>query len=120
MKRTRKKMKRPVLIGSRIEAVLDSFRRYADKDLVRVWALWESAVGAERAAHTQPAVFKDRLLVVYTDSSAWIHELQFQRNEIITRLNRALEKDMIDEIRFRIGPVGGSTDTKNNSKPWNG
>ena len=111
MKRTRKKLKRPVAIGKRLSAVLDSIRRYADQDLVRVWELWDVTVGARRAAHTRPAVFKDQLLVVYADSSAWIHELQFQKNEIISKLNAALEKEMITDIRFRIGPVNAREDS---------
>jgi predicted nucleic acid-binding Zn ribbon protein len=112
MKRTRKKLKRPVPIGNRLDTVLASIRCYADRDLVRVWDLWAATVGEQRAAHTRPAVFKDRLLVVYTDSSTWIHELRFQKNDIMARLNAALEKEMIDDIRFRIGPIDQSTDTE--------
>ncbi len=113
MKRTRKKLKRPVPIGKRLDTVLASIRCYADRDLVRVWDLWGTAVGERRAAHTRPAVFKDRLLVVYTDSSAWIHELRFQKNEIVAKLNTALKKEMINDIRFQIGPVHASTGNKN-------
>ena len=110
MKRTRKKLKRLIPIGNRLDTVLAAIRRYADQDLIRVWDLWAAAVGANRAAHTRPAAFKDRLLIVYTDSSAWVHELRFQTDEIISRLNTALEKDLVDDIRFRIGPVGGAED----------
>jgi predicted nucleic acid-binding Zn ribbon protein len=77
-------------------------------------------VGEQRAAHTQPAVFKDRLLVVYTDSSAWIHELHFQKNEIVAKLNTALKKELIHDIRFQIGPIHAADDNKNESIGRNG
>ncbi len=88
MKRTRVKLKHPIPIGQLLDDVLGSFRRYADQDLVRVWELWEAVVGQGIAAHTQPAAFKDRLLLVSASSSAWIHQLQFSKKEIVVRLER--------------------------------
>lgn len=105
MKRTRVKLKHPVPIGSLLDDVLTSFRRYDDHELIRVWELWEATVGTKIASHTRPAAFKDRLLLVYTSGSVWLHQLRFNKKEIISKLNAILKKDLIDDIRFRIGPV---------------
>jgi predicted nucleic acid-binding Zn ribbon protein len=119
MKRTRTKLKHPVKIGNLLDDVLTSFRRYDDKELIRTWELWETVVGVEIATHTRPAAFKDRLLLVYASSSVWLHQLRFKKNEIIENLNAALEKDLIDDIRFRIGPVGSSPDSEKNIEQYN-
>ena len=114
MKRTRVKLKHPVPIGNLLDDVLKSFRRYDDRDLIRAWELWEVVVGAEIAIHTRPAAFKDRLLLVYASSSVWLHQLRFNKKEIIDKLNAALKKDLIDDIRFRIGPVEPSPESEKN------
>ena len=119
MKRTRVKLKHPVPIGNLLDDVLKSFRRYDDRDLIRAWELWEVVVGVEIATHTRPAAFKDRLLIVYASSSVWLHQLRFNKNEIIEKLNAALKKDLIDDIRFRIGPVGSSSDSEKNVEQYN-
>lgn len=116
MKRTRVKLRHPIPIGDLLDDVLGSFRRYADQDLVRVWELWETVVGQAIAANTQPGAFKDRLLLVYTRSSAWIHQLRFHKNEIVAKLNTALENELIDDIRFRIGPVDTSSSFEKKNK----
>lgn len=108
MKRSRVKLKTPIPIGQLLDDVLASFRRHANQDLVRVWDLWETVVGETIAGHAQPAAYKNRLLIVYTSSSAWIHQLRFSKQDIIARLNTALEGAVIDDIRFRIGPVDSS------------
>ena len=108
MKRIRGKLRHPVPIGSLLDDVLGAYRLYADQDLVRVWELWESVVGESIAAQAQPAGFKDRLLLVHTRSSAWIHQLRFNKKELIARLNVALGNELIGDIRFRIGPVDSS------------
>ena len=112
-------MKRPVQIGNLLDDVLTSFRRYDDKEVIRAWELWETVVGAKIATHTRPAAFKDRLLLVYASSSVWLHQLRFKKKEIIENLNAALEKDLIDDIRFRIGPVGSYPDSEKNIEQFN-
>jgi predicted nucleic acid-binding Zn ribbon protein len=67
--------------------------------------LWDRVVGAPIAGNAKPAAFKGRILLVHVTSSTWIHQLQFLRKDIIEQLNRALGKELIEEIKFKIGPV---------------
>ena len=77
----------------------------ADMELVRVWELWEAAVGQAIAANTRPAAFRGKLLVVEVTSSTWLQELQFLKSDLITQVNAALGKPLIGDIRFKIGSV---------------
>ncbi len=79
-------------------------------DLVRIWALWETLVGSEVSVHTQPATIKKRQLTVHATSSVWLYQLRFNKKALIAKLNTALEKEVIDDIRFKIGPVNSSAD----------
>ena len=91
-------------ISSIIGDVLKEFVPESAGELTRVWQLWDDAVGEAIAANAQPVAFKGDLLLVHATSSTWIHQLQFLKADIISKLNAALGKPMIAEIKFKIGP----------------
>jgi predicted nucleic acid-binding Zn ribbon protein len=101
---SRKQRKDFVHIGNIIGDVLKQFRSASDGELTRVWHIWDEVVGGTIAANAQPVAFKGDLLLVHVTSSAWIHELQFLKADIVSRLNAALGKPMVSEIKFKIGP----------------
>jgi len=72
---------------------------------MRVWHVWDSSVGDVVSKNAKPAAFKGRTLLVYVTSSTWIHQLQFLKEEIIAKLNKSLGKTLIDDLKFKIGPV---------------
>jgi predicted nucleic acid-binding Zn ribbon protein len=84
----RKKSKKSAHIGSILNDVLKTLRPEADGGLVQVWKLWDDVVGRAIA-----------------ESSPWIHQLQFLKKEIIEKLNAALGQDLIEDVKFKIGPV---------------
>jgi hypothetical protein len=92
-------------IGRIIGDVLKEFMPESGGGLSRVWQLWDDVVGAAIAANARPAAFKGDLLLVHVTSSTWIHQLQFLKADIISKLNAALGKPMITEIKFKIGPL---------------
>ena len=100
----RKQRKDFVHIGNIIGNVLKQFRRESDGGLTRVWHIWDEVVGETIAANAQPAAFKGDLLLVHVTSSTWIHELQFLKADMVSKLNAALGKPMLTEIKFKIGP----------------
>jgi predicted nucleic acid-binding Zn ribbon protein len=91
-------------IGSIIGNVLKEYLPESASELTRVWQIWDDAVGEIIAANAQPVAFKRDLLLVHATSSTWIHQLQFLKADIISKLNAALGKPMISEIKFKIGP----------------
>ena len=94
-----------VHIGDIINSVLKTCRRGCDEELSQVWSLWKSAVGDVIAKNTKPEAFKGALLLVHVTSPTWIHQLQFLKKDIINKVNQALGKELVQDIKFKIGPV---------------
>ena len=102
----KKKPKNDVVrIGDIMAGVLKTCRRDRDGDLSQVWDLWDNAVGDAIAKNARPEAFKGKLLLVRVNSSPWLHHLQFLRKDIIKKVNTALGKDLVQDIKFKIGPV---------------
>jgi len=101
----RKKNKELTPIGKVISNVLKSYRRESDEDLVQIWSLWDGAVGEAIAKNARPEAFKGSLLLVNVISSTWAHQLQFLKKDIIEKVNKALGKALVEDIKFKIGPV---------------
>lgn len=92
-------------IGDIIAGVLKTCRRDRDSELTQVWSLWNNAVGDVIAKNAKPEAFKGTLLLVRVNSAPWMHHLQFLRKDIINKVNSALGKDLVQDIKFKIGPV---------------
>ena len=105
MQRKKRKAKF-VHIGSIIGDVLVKYRLETDAELVQVWQIWDNIVGPVIAQNTKPAAFKGRILLVHVNSSTWIHQLQFLKKEMIAKLNATLGKTLIEDLKFKIGPLG--------------
>jgi hypothetical protein len=86
--------------------VLPTYRRESDTDLVQVWQVWDRVVGDVIAQNARPAAFKGKLLLVHVSSSTWIHQLQFLKEEMMAKLNKALGKSVVNDLKFKIGPLG--------------
>ena len=92
-------------IGNILTDVLKTYRRETNADLVQVWQLWDTVVGDVIAQNARPAAFKGKILLVHVSSSTWIHQLQFLKEEMMVKLNTALGKSAINDIKFKIGPL---------------
>jgi predicted nucleic acid-binding Zn ribbon protein len=61
---------------------------------------WDSIVGKEIAAQTEPfKVLKGSLFVKVKDT-VWRNELHFFKNEIIEKLNKKIGRTIIKDIKF--------------------
>ncbi len=98
-------MKEPARLGDIIDNVLHSFGQNPEMRMVEVWRLWDQILEKPIAENTRPAAFRKKLLLVHVSSSSWIHQLQFMKDDIIVKINTALGEDLIEEIKFKIGPV---------------
>ena len=94
-----------VHIGSVIDGVLKNYRSKPDFELTEIWRLWDEAVGEAIAQNARPAAFKGKLLIVHVISSTCIHQLNFLKNDLMDKINAALGKPLIGEIKFKIGPL---------------
>jgi len=73
--------------------------------LIRIWEIWDGALEGPVTANARPAAFKGDILLVHVSSSPWVHHLHFLKTEIIHRLNHALGKPLVKDIKFKIGPL---------------
>jgi predicted nucleic acid-binding Zn ribbon protein len=106
MKVRKKRKAKFVHIGSIIGDVLKKYGHQTDAELVQVWQVWDSILGNVIAQNAKPAAFKGRILLVHVTSSSWIHQLQFLKKEMIAKLNDALGKALIEDLKFKIGTLG--------------
>lgn len=94
-----------VHISGILQELLKKYRSEPDGELARVWQLWDGVVGEAIAENARPAAFKGSLLLVYVTNSTWVHHLQFLKRDIIEKINAAVGKTLVEEIKFKIGPL---------------
>jgi hypothetical protein len=104
-----RKSKEVVHIRQILGGVLKACRSDMDVEMIEVWRIWASAVGELIAGNTRPAAFKGKLLLVYASNSAWMHQLQFLKAELIGKVNAELGRELVSDIKFKIGPVNSPT-----------
>jgi hypothetical protein len=63
-------------------------------------AKWREVVGPQIAASSRPDGIRERVLFVTCKSSMWSNELSLHKPDIVKRLNAAVGKKIIDDIRF--------------------
>jgi len=91
-----------------VEAIFALPNYPLDLEDMKLWKLWDEAVGAEIANHARPSSIKKGVLVVKVSDSVWLQELEFRAYEIIERINSALQRGAITKIRFRVGEPKGT------------
>jgi predicted nucleic acid-binding Zn ribbon protein len=62
--------------------------------------IWADVVGESVSKKTETVGVGHGTLTVKTDTPAWRQELQFQKKQIIEKLNKKLNKKVIKDIRF--------------------
>ena len=62
--------------------------------------IWPKAVGKKIAENTTVQDVKHGVLIVRVDSPIWAQELQFRKKEVLFKINTALGKKTIKDIRF--------------------
>ena len=67
---------------------------------------WEQVVGARVAKHTRAVAFRDGVLQIEVEGSAWMHELGFLKTDLMRTINRHLGSRLVRNIRFVV-PRGG-------------
>ena len=80
---------------------------------------WPELVGADVAAHCEPAGIDEGVLTVQCDSTAWATQLRIMRADILTTILRRYPEAQVSSIRF-IGPGAPSWKRGPRSVPGRG
>ncbi|MBU4413955.1 MAG: DUF721 domain-containing protein [Proteobacteria bacterium] len=105
MKSNKNNLKEFEHISSIINKILKTYRHETGEDLENACSIWNSTVGTSVAENAQPFALKGKILLVNVTSSSWIQQLQFFKNDIITKINTLAGKELVEEIKFKIGIV---------------
>ena len=62
--------------------------------------IWPGTVGETVSKNTEPISIEHGILKIKTTTPVWRQELQFQKKQIIEKLNKKLNKKLINDIRF--------------------
>ena len=62
--------------------------------------VWEEAVGKAISQNTETVSVEKGVLNIKTRNATWRQELQLQKTNIIRKLNKKLNKNIIKDIRF--------------------
>ncbi len=92
-------------IGRVLESILDQCRSDSAGGILNLRHVWDQTVGPPISDHAKPFAVKGSLLLVHVSSSAWLHQLQFLKAELLDKLNHGLKNERVEEIKFKIGPL---------------
>jgi hypothetical protein len=73
-------------------------------DAGSVFARWDAIVGPDISKHVEPTSLRDGVLRVRTDSPAWATEVAYLSGEIAGRVNKALGRELVRELKVASGP----------------
>ena len=62
--------------------------------------IWSETVGETVSKNTEPISIEHGILSIKTTTPVWRQKLQFQKKQIIEKLNKKLNKTLIKDIRF--------------------
>tara|TARA_B100000427_G_scaffold98355_1_gene80879 strand:- start:793 stop:1068 length:276 start_codon:yes stop_codon:yes gene_type:complete len=62
--------------------------------------IWPEVVGSQVSEKTKATEIEHGVMIVKTETPAWRQELQFQKKDIISAMNKKLTKTIIKDIRF--------------------
>jgi hypothetical protein len=84
----------------------------------RVLTEWAELVGAKISSRTRPYGVSERVLVIEVASSAWMHELNLLKAQILSGLLERLgEPRLFDELKFKLAGGRGPAATLIRPKP---
>jgi hypothetical protein len=98
-----KKRKDPKPIENVVNSVLKNLGMDRSGREQKVFSVWEEVFGPPISVITKPIFINYGTVVVAVRDNAWMQELQFQKSEMKSKLNKTLGKGGIRNIHFKIG-----------------
>lgn len=94
----------PQAIGAVFERVVKRRGWTKRLSLSTVLRNWPGLVGQENADHSKPVDFRDGVLKVQCDSTAWATGMKYSASQIVKRLNQELGDDTVKRVDI-MGPA---------------
>ena len=92
-------------IGALIDASVSSGYLGLAQEMVRVFSVWEEAVGPYNASKSKPDSIKNGRLTILVESPVWIDHFSYMKTEFMERINQTLGAPLVKEIVFLVGSI---------------
>jgi len=66
----------------------------------RAVADWPALAGERIARRTRAVAFRDGVMTIEVEGSAWMHELGFLKRELVRRANQRAGANVVRDVRF--------------------
>ncbi len=96
---------RPCQVSSILSSSFASLGINAKLKEHKVKKLWAECVGENISKRAKPIKLVGATLYCAVSSSPWMAELNYQKSEIMARINKKLGEGTVSAIVFKIGPV---------------
>ena len=126
-KKRRSKKKRNLPLEDSSQVIYRALKQAGLSDhaqRLHIFQCWRDAVGPKIAARTTPDMFRGGVLFVKVATPTWQQELSYLKVDIIAKLNKALGKSMVNELKVICGSrtpggvsVSKSADNKRIPRP---
>jgi hypothetical protein len=73
-------------------------------EIARIFGSWKEMVGEQVAARCEPASLGQGVLKVWAASAPWANELKYLAPEVIRRVNAAVGRDVVRELKVALRP----------------
>lgn len=115
--RRRARQVKPEMLGDILQKILK--RRNIphtsmDRHLVD---LWRKAVGPQIAAQTHPDSLKRGSLFIRVSAPVWLHQLQFMKEEILSKMNELPVKEEVRQLFLTIGELPSTSSGRAEQTP---
>ncbi len=97
----------PQLLGDQLDRFVADRGWSVDVAVGAVIGRWPQIVGPEIASHCAPVEFRDGVLTVRADSSAWATQLRLLSSSLLARLAADVGEDTVAQIKV-VGPSAPS------------
>lgn len=91
-----------MLIKYLLEPALKKCKNYKQIKAHMILSVWDKTVGEKIAKISNAHFFKNGVLFIEVKNSSWMYELTCLKRDLAAKLNAALGKDIIKDIRFSI------------------
>jgi predicted nucleic acid-binding Zn ribbon protein len=92
---------KPNTIGDSIDKILKEFGLQPRLKQLEVLNVWADVVGEKIASVAKAEKIDHGRLIVKVEKPVWRNELQYLKVEIIAKLNKIMNEDIVKEIIFR-------------------
>ena len=108
-----KKEDRPQDLKSLLRSIVTTIDGAPLQEQLRIREMWEAVVGPHIAKKASPEGIRNGILFVSVESSVWMQELTFMKQQILERINKVCESSKVQDIRFKLGKTPQGMDNSN-------